>query len=455
MKIQTYHNEVKRKRRQSIFFRSVVFVSSIYLFIFFLGYNINFERIKQFGSKINLENLQKIIDSPSTSIKKVWIFKPFWILNVQVFPNPDQILVDWKNYNNWTKVIYNLGQYDIKIAKEWYIWIDLWISLTQENQFYSNTINLLKNITNTRISENFDKIVKLDELLLAKVDKDNKYLIYDNNFVLKDFFVTDYTYLWNKYFLNNGTIFYYDTEKLAIKPLISKETWLAIACKEPKIFWTNLFCYDSMKLITDNNVNKKEKISYINNNLVLTKNYLYNINPNTSTWNYYKVDTSEFKEPNSLIHIKNIPYILENKKIKTLIKKPEQNIIIEDKNLEIKPESIKKNSILEFDSIETLKEFAQDEYLVLGKYKWKNTMLLNDYNQEYLLNLPDTFNFEWSLIYKYNWYFLIRNSNWLYVYYRWGKDIIKIVEWKILWIFDSIVTFKKDDKNYFVNLNEE
>ncbi|MDD2515741.1 MAG: hypothetical protein PHF46_01550 [Candidatus Gracilibacteria bacterium] len=454
MIIKSYQDEIKSKRREKSVFWFVVFLFTAYLFTFFQGYNINFSLIQEYVYKISkVENLKRYLSSPTDTFKRAELLKPFGIIKIYTVPDPDSIIVDGKPYNNGAKVIYNLGYYDVNIIKKGYISVDLGIVLGKNNQFYSNIINLLKSTQYTRISEDFDEISNFDGIYLSRSKKDGKFKVFDENFKLKKLFVTDYNYIGYKYFSYNNFIYYYDVEKAVLKPIISRETGVYVSCSNFNLFNRSLFCYDNMKLLTDNNVNKKEKIQYINNNVIITEKYIYNNNPFTYSWNLYRIESSGAIRPDSLIHINNIPYLIENEKIISL---QEDNQIIDetqtDQNQKIV--SIIKNPI-KIDEVKKVKEFSQDENLIFGIYENKKIMILTDYHQEYRFSLPEDFSFDELEIYKFNGYYVLKNKLGLFVYYRGGKDIIKIIEGNILMIDNGIIVFNKENKIYYLNLNEE
>ena len=77
--IHSYNEEVKIKRRKNIIFWTIVFFLAWYLYLFFQGYYLN-------------------VDFNLKTPKKENLFKQFWIINIQVFPDQDDIKVNWIKY---------------------------------------------------------------------------------------------------------------------------------------------------------------------------------------------------------------------------------------------------------------------------------------------------------------------------------------------------------------------
>lgn len=99
--IPSYQEEIRIRKNKDRLFWVIVAIMTTFLYFFFQGYYPNYERI---------------LDRTDTS--KQAFLKPFGIIDVHVFPSPDSILINNESYNNNSKTIFDLGDYELSIRKE-------------------------------------------------------------------------------------------------------------------------------------------------------------------------------------------------------------------------------------------------------------------------------------------------------------------------------------------------
>lgn len=412
--IQSYNDEIKNKKRKNIIFRIIVFSFASYLFLFFQGYylNIDFNFITKEPQKV---------------------FKQFWIINILTLPEADNITINWINYKNNSRSIFDFWTYSVKISKSWYIPVSLNFNINKENSYYTNTINLIKKLYYYSIPENFSSIYKVDNYYLAYDEKLKLIKILDANFKLKKaFYAKDYIYLWQNYFSLYWKIYIYDFSSNSPIPYISKVTTLQATCKVSRIIAWNLFCYDFMNYISKD-LNTNENILKINNDIILTKNYVYN--NSVSNWSSYKHEDEEISDSENIVHISWLPYYLKNWSLWKFQKWTKE-----------------KYEISLIDNIVKAENFW-DELMLIGYKNNQKVFVLIDFNRKYnwILSEISIDNLEIS---KTNWIYLFKTPENIYFYYKWWSNLIKIIDWDILNIVWNIIFFKKNDKNYFINFWE-
>ncbi|EKD66454.1 MAG: hypothetical protein ACD_49C00041G0006 [uncultured bacterium (gcode 4)] len=413
--IQSYKDELKIKRRKNIIFWIVVFAFASYLFLFFQGYYLNIS----FDFKTN--EPQKV-------------FKQFGIINILTLPEADNITINWSNYQNNSRSIFDFWNYSVKISKSWYIPVSLNFNINKENTYYTNTINLIKKLYYYPIWESFSSIYKIDNYYLAYDDKIKLVKILDSDFKLKKaFYAKDYIYLWQNYFSLYWKVYIYDFNSNMPIPYLSKVTSLQATCKVSRIISWNLFCYDYMNYISKD-LNTNENITKINGDIILTKNYVYN-NSN-SNWTSYKLENEEISNSENIVHILWLPYFLK------------------DWNLwKFQKWAKEKFEISLIDNIVKAQNFW-DELMLIGYKNNQKVFILLDFNRKYSWVFSEI-NLDNLEISKTNWIYLFKTPSSVYFYYKWWMNLIKIIDWDILDIIWNKIFFKKDNKNYYINFWEE
>lgn len=416
--IKTYKEEIYSRRNKNAIFRLIVFIFSCILYLFFQWYYI----------KLDIK-----IDSWNTIKPSL---KQFWIVNIRTNINPDNIFINWKNYNNWNKEILDYWRYKIEIY-----WKDILpavfeIAINKDYPIFLETINLFKKFKYSKFNSNFDKIFKVDDNYFV-FQKNSKIIeVYDKKFVFQKIFTNNFLYIWDKYFSNNWVIYAYDFENNIIKPFKIKEDSLdQTICENPKIIGTKLFCNDNMTFIDWTKFSSKNPIIKVNENIILTSDYIYN-NLNLWNWGSYNYKNKEITNPINLVHIDNVPYILEDGYLHMLNNKNKIWIVIP-----------------EIQNIKNAIDFSDEVILVW--FNWdKKTFLIIDWKKRYTWELwdIDILNLK---INKINWVYIFNTWKNLFLYYKWSPNIQNILSWENIKLIDNIAFFNRWDKSYYLNLLQE
>lgn len=416
--IKTYQEEVNSRRNKAAIFWFFVFLSSVFLYMFFQWYYI----------KIDFQ-----LDSNNSKTPQP-IIKQFGIINLRTQPNPDNIFINWVSYSNWDKKINDYGKYGVEIYKKWYIPAIFDIIINKDYPIFYDIINIFKIWEYSKIDIKFDEISKVDGYYFLKNKNDKTIWVYSLDFKPLKIFFTDLSYIWYKYFSDNWKIYTYDYELNYLKELIDQKTNLEINCKNSRVLHGRLFCFDIMDFIDGSSMEEWQTVLRINNNIILTNEYIFNNWNWWDWWSYEKTNDIIF-DPDNLVHIDNMPFILEDWYLYSL-----------------QDNKKKKFEINEIDIIKKWFEF------------WKETMLIGYKNDELIFVLfNEKRKYVWSLaktdaneveIIKHKWAYLINTSKNLYLYYKWAKQLYSILSWEDILIFDNIINFKKDSNNYFLNINQ-
>lgn len=416
--IKTYKEEIYSRRNKNAIFRLVVFIFSVILFLFFQWFYI----------KLNIE-----VNNPQNTIKTT--LKQFWIVNIRTSQSPDNIYINWKNYQFWDKKILDYWNYKIEIFWKNTFPVTFNINLNKDYPIFFETIHLFNKFKYKNLWVDYDKIYKVDDSYFV-FQKNSKLIeVHDSNFILNKMFLSEFVYLWYKYFSNNWLIYYYDFSSNSLKQLIkwSDEEW--VYCSSPRVINNSIFCNDTMSFLDWTKVKWSEPIIDINSKIIKTENYLYN---NSSLWNWwtYKYKNKFINNPINLVHLDNIPLVLEDWFLHYLDNKKNIKYILPDIQ-------IIKNAI----------DYGDETILIW--FKWNERIFeIISWKKRYYWNLWDI-DLSKLQIEKINWVYFFNSWKNLYVYYKGSPYIQNILEASQIQIINNIVFFKKDNKAYYIDLTKE
>ena len=151
--LDSYHEEVRKKRNNHAIFWGVVFVFWILLFMFFQGYYFS---ISVWFEQLLHKNSQSEPKPPLNQI-----LKSFGIVNLKVSPTPKIFTLNNEPYTNGDNKFVDYGEYELKVEEPGYIPLTLNINLSRNHAFYLNTIRLFKNPNEKIFERPTQKIEKL------------------------------------------------------------------------------------------------------------------------------------------------------------------------------------------------------------------------------------------------------------------------------------------------------
>lgn len=413
--IQSYNEEIRWRRNIAAIFWLIVFIFSMLLYMFFQWYYLN----------INFESSNKK-DIVPIEVKR------YWIINMQVVPTPEKITINKQDYSNWSKKKVDYWDYNVSITNSWYIPVNFNIEINNNFSIFYETISQFKKFKYKAIDTKYDDIEKVDNYYLAFSNKNKIVNVLDNNLKPKDAFVTDYPYIWHKYFSNNWEIYIYDADNNFLKPFSDKDE-KQVNCRNARVYHYRLFCYDVMDFIDWSKMEWSEKVLRINDNLILTNWFVYN-NWNWWDWWTYELSPKYYLDPENIVHIDNLPFILED----WLLYKMEAN-------------SKTVYKLDDFDSIKTSYEFW-NEVILIGNKSPDVVFSIYDEKKKYWWKLWNIDPKRIKVVKLNDAYFFLTDKN-IYLYYKGAEKIIKILDWEDIKLIWNEVFFKKNWNNYHLNLS--
>ncbi len=214
--LETYLEEIERKRNGRRIFWIAVTVSSVFLYLFFQGYY-PYVRI----------TAPELVQNES--VTKPQVVRAFGIITVRTSPAPDSITVRLPNgterkLENDEKGFFDFGRHEVSIEKDGHLPIRLELPLDKSNAFSINVFNLLKNPTETEFPIGFDRFdVVNGDVAIGREKSDGKSgRIYrplgpDFSPIPGAGFRTDARPLGGGFFEKDGRIFGYDPESKSLR----------------------------------------------------------------------------------------------------------------------------------------------------------------------------------------------------------------------------------------------
>ena len=121
--LESYFQEIKRRKRRKLFFWILVFVFATLLYFFFKGkyssINLNWNNILSQSGNIISETEKSVSGATQKGsfAKNLITFNSFWIVNVKVFPRDSQIYLNHEPYSNDSKPRIDYGDYLLEMQK--------------------------------------------------------------------------------------------------------------------------------------------------------------------------------------------------------------------------------------------------------------------------------------------------------------------------------------------------
>lgn len=173
--IESYQEEVYKKRNAHAIFWGFVFVFAMLLYMFFQGYyfsiEVGFEKLLHVKNGTSSEQID-----PNTGVGEQFI-KKFGIISLQVNPGPQTLTINEKTYQNGNKQLLDYGKYLLQANQNGYLPITLSIELSQENPFYLNTVNMIREPVESEFNLLVEKIEKIGTHFIVQDNKKDIYVL--------------------------------------------------------------------------------------------------------------------------------------------------------------------------------------------------------------------------------------------------------------------------------------
>lgn len=149
MMLDSYFEEVRKKRRKNLIFWILVFIFAIGLYFFFQGKYISINIGSQNIFSQNIDSLSEktstgVLETEKTSENPIFSLHSFGIVNVKVFPRDSHIFLNDKPYINDSKPRVDYGKYTLKMNHDDYISGEMNFEISDEKAFYIDDVVLLK-----------------------------------------------------------------------------------------------------------------------------------------------------------------------------------------------------------------------------------------------------------------------------------------------------------------------
>lgn len=140
--LESYYEEVARKRNQRRVFWIVVLGFSAFLYLFFQGYY----------PYVRLDTWKFLEMGKPVANEKPQVVRAFGIINVRAVPDPDTITISspsigTKTVPNDDKGFFDFGNYSVEIRKEGYVPVSLATKLDKSNAFSISVVELFRKPT--------------------------------------------------------------------------------------------------------------------------------------------------------------------------------------------------------------------------------------------------------------------------------------------------------------------
>ena len=413
--LQSYYEEIQRKRNAARFFWLIVFLFAGSLYFFFQGYY----------PAIYLERFFSASGGSLTESGS--LIRSFWIVNINI-KNPDTtILLNDLPYTNREKKMVNYGNYKISITKPGYVSWEMPFTIDKETPYYIDDITLLPRGDYTKFEKHLSNIINIGKNGWL-TQSGNTIWFYGENFLNGNLVLTGtMDYIGEGKFLSGNTLMEYNMEEWIWKnktnPLLSK---FLQSCKSPQSKNGYLLCPGNMSLLTEKWKTLTGIIS-TGNGYIETASFLIvdnpdDLNPKTLSLSGTPLTNHLFTEiegtwytpwsSGSLISIGEI----SKKKIETGLNE------IEYMSWE--------NGFL----------------IMIGEFRWSHTLTLWDPHFATTvrkIKLPDQ-KMEAIRIYNFWGNFFLKTSNSLLFFYKGASNIVWLVEGKILAVGENFALYENN-----------
>lgn len=240
--LETYQQEIIRKRRASRIFWMIVFLFAGFLYFFFQGYY----------PSIDL-SIRSLTSTGEHMTEPRDLIRSFGIVNVSVRPDNATILLSSGSYSNDEKRMTNYGTYTLFMSHPWYMPYTSELTIGRDTPYYIDFISLLPDIQYTRFGSGISHIANIHDNEWVGHTASGM-ILYDEDFSGKVLISSGVlTHIGEGYFLSWTSIVRYISRDIWWEEKVWSGSSIFIReCREDiSIKKTNLWCPKSKKIITE------------------------------------------------------------------------------------------------------------------------------------------------------------------------------------------------------------
>lgn len=436
--LDSYHDEVRRKRNSYAIFWGLVFLFAVLLFMFFQGY--------YFSVRLGFEQLlQKSPDKDNQSITQ--ILKSFGIINLKVNPEPRTLTLNGQPYVNGDKKFVDYGNYELNVAEPDYIPLTLDIELSRNHAFYLNTIRLFKNPAEKPFERNTDRIEKLGAGFLSFGSGGSvfKHTLPNGTGAILDKVLNTSstgavstgtgitaTSLGEGYFSYKNRIYALNPEGL----LVLDDTFKAVnLCPNARMIHAEVYCPDTRKFLTGKYKDLRDTILEVNAEFIRTESSLIRFGGTLFNSSTPLTSSVTFNGPSKLISYRGKQVILNQNKLYD----------IEDNFKEIKVEG--------FDGILRTEKFG-DEIVTIGIRQSATWIRIEDGKNSMTEAKLQDFEGKDVAVSLIGGAFIISSEKEVVLYYKGARTAYQLARGYILGVMDKTIIYNRDGKTYSLTLEE-
>ena len=434
--LESYFQEIKRRKRRKLFFWILVFVFATLLYFFFKGkyisINLNWNNILSQSGNIISETEKSVSGTTQTGsfAKNLITFNSFWIVNVKVFPRDSQIYLNHEPYSNDSKPRIDYGDYLLEIFHDGYIAAEMNFSITEEKNFYIDDISLLK-------TPKYSLFPKIQDGRIVSIG-DNSWIGYSSSGMLlyqKNFekptriSKVNYDHIGGGKFLSGGTLIEYSqidekwlpNTNLAVKKFLNN-------CPNPNYQNGLIHCEENQSAITEAGNIFTGVLMHGKNFLKGEKNIIVGDLKSGNTKSFALTGAS--LEGTNFFEISGDWYTNSGA---TFVSIDSMNPKILDFDLD-------------FEKIDFVQQMGRELAIIGTKNDAKKLVLIDTHAQKHgqYLKIPENVELENIRIYEKERNFFLKTRNSLLFFYRESEKLEWIVDGKILAIGDTFALYEKE-----------
>lgn len=134
--LETYFQEIRRKRTEKRIFWAFVLLSTMILYFFFQGkylaININLTSLLSFSGQVD-----------SGSGQNYFEFRSFGVINVKTMPRTARISINGQNHTSGEQILTPYGNYHLHVTHPGYLTGSIYFRIDTSQDYYISDIHLL------------------------------------------------------------------------------------------------------------------------------------------------------------------------------------------------------------------------------------------------------------------------------------------------------------------------